>query len=110
MTLRLASVGLVLGAALADVAGHHSLAYYLLVTAVPVAALHGFLELRRLAVGAKRLARYELPRQDPWPQSFGCPYGGSACETTGDDCSRQCHSVREKGSAIDQAATGHPLR
>jgi len=38
MTLRLASVGLVLGAALADVAGHHSLAYYLLVTAVPVVA------------------------------------------------------------------------
>jgi len=39
MTLRLASVGLVLGAALADVAGHHSLAYYLLVTAVPVVAV-----------------------------------------------------------------------
>lgn len=39
MTLRLASVGLVLGAALADVASHHSLAYYLLVTAVPVVAV-----------------------------------------------------------------------
>jgi hypothetical protein len=39
MTLRLASVGLVLGATLADVAGHHSLAYYLLVTAVPVVAV-----------------------------------------------------------------------
>ena len=39
MKLRLASVGLVLGAALADVAGHHSLAYYLLVTAVPVVAV-----------------------------------------------------------------------
>ena len=39
MTLRLASVGLVLGAALADVAGHHSLAYYLLVAAVPVVAV-----------------------------------------------------------------------
>ena len=39
MTLRLASVGLVLGAALADVSGHHSLAYYRLVTAVPVVAV-----------------------------------------------------------------------
>ena len=39
MPLRLASVGLVLGAALADVASHHSLAYYLLVTAVPVVAV-----------------------------------------------------------------------
>lgn len=39
MTLRLASVGLVLGAALADVSGHHGLAYYLLVTAVPVVAV-----------------------------------------------------------------------
>ena len=39
MTLRLASVGLVLGAALADVAGHHSFAYYALVTAVPVVAV-----------------------------------------------------------------------
>jgi hypothetical protein len=41
MPLRLASIGLVLGAALADVAGSHSLAYYLLVTAVPVVALAG---------------------------------------------------------------------
>lgn len=39
MTLRLASVGLVLGAALADAVGHHALAYYLLVTAVPVVAV-----------------------------------------------------------------------
>ncbi len=44
MTMRLASVALVLGAALADAAGRHSLAYYALVAAVPVvalAALHG---------------------------------------------------------------------
>jgi len=39
MTLRLASIGLVLGAALADAAGHHALAYYALVTAVPVVAV-----------------------------------------------------------------------
>jgi hypothetical protein len=39
MTLRLASVALVLGAALADVVGHHSVAYYLLVAAVPVVAV-----------------------------------------------------------------------
>jgi hypothetical protein len=39
MILRLASVGLVLGAALADAAGEHSLAYYALVTAVPVVAV-----------------------------------------------------------------------
>ena len=39
MTLRLASVGLVLGAALADVSGHHAIAYYFLVTAVPVVAV-----------------------------------------------------------------------
>ena len=39
MTLRLFSVGLVLGAALSDAAGHHSLAYYALVTAVPVVAI-----------------------------------------------------------------------
>jgi hypothetical protein len=39
MTLRLASVGLVLTAALSDAAGHHALAYYLLVTAVPVVAV-----------------------------------------------------------------------
>jgi hypothetical protein len=39
MTLRLASVGLVLSGALADAAGHHALAYYLLVTAVPVVAV-----------------------------------------------------------------------
>ena len=39
MTTRLASVCLVLGAALADAAGQHSLAYYALVGAVPVVAL-----------------------------------------------------------------------
>ena len=39
MTLRLASVGLVVGAALADATGHHALAYYFLVTAVPVVAV-----------------------------------------------------------------------
>jgi len=39
MSLRLASVGLVLGAALADAAGHHALAYYALVIAVPVVAV-----------------------------------------------------------------------
>ena len=39
MTTRLASIALVLGAALADAAGRHSLAYYALVAAVPVVAL-----------------------------------------------------------------------
>jgi hypothetical protein len=39
MTTRLASVSLVLGAALADAAGQHALAYYALVAAVPVVAL-----------------------------------------------------------------------
>ena len=39
MTTRLASVSLVLAAALADAAGQHSLAYYALVAAVPVVAL-----------------------------------------------------------------------
>jgi hypothetical protein len=39
MSLRLASVALVVGAALADATGHHSLAYYALVIAVPVVAL-----------------------------------------------------------------------
>ena len=39
MTTRLASVALVLGAALADAAGHHALAYYCLVAAVPVVAV-----------------------------------------------------------------------
>lgn len=39
MTTRLGSVCLVLGAALADAAGRHSLAYYALVAAVPVVAL-----------------------------------------------------------------------
>lgn len=39
MTMRLASILLVVGAALADAAGRHSLAYYALVVAVPVVAL-----------------------------------------------------------------------
>ena len=39
MTTRLASVCLVLGAALADAAGQHALAYYALVAAVPVVAV-----------------------------------------------------------------------
>lgn len=39
VTCRLASVALVVGAALADAAGEHALAYYALVAAVPVAAL-----------------------------------------------------------------------
>ena len=39
MTMRLASISLVLGAALADAAGAHGLAYYLLVGAVPVVAI-----------------------------------------------------------------------
>ena len=39
MTMRLASVSLVLGAALADAAGQHAFAYYALVGAVPVVAL-----------------------------------------------------------------------
>ncbi len=39
MTFRLSSVGLVLSAALADATGHHALAYYSLVTAVPVVAV-----------------------------------------------------------------------
>ena len=39
MTTRLASVSLVLGAALADAAGLHSLAYYALVAAVPIVAI-----------------------------------------------------------------------
>jgi hypothetical protein len=39
MTCRLASISLVVGAALADAAGSHALAYYALVAAVPVAAV-----------------------------------------------------------------------
>ena len=39
MTMRLASVLLIVGAALADAAGRHSLAYYALVVAVPVVAV-----------------------------------------------------------------------
>jgi hypothetical protein len=39
VTCRLASVSLVVGAALADAAGSHALAYYALVAAVPVAAV-----------------------------------------------------------------------
>jgi hypothetical protein len=39
MTTRLASISLVVTAALADAAGRHSLAYYALVVAVPLVAL-----------------------------------------------------------------------
>jgi len=39
MTMRLASISLVLGAALADAGGEHALAYYALVAAVPVVAI-----------------------------------------------------------------------
>jgi predicted permease len=39
MTTRLASISIVVGAALADAAGRHSLAYYALVVAVPLVAL-----------------------------------------------------------------------
>ena len=39
MRLRLLTVGLVLGAAFADAAGAHELAYYALVVAIPVAAV-----------------------------------------------------------------------
>ena len=39
MTMRLASVALVLGAAIADAAGQHGVAYYALVAAVPAVAL-----------------------------------------------------------------------
>lgn len=39
MTMRLASVLLIVGAALADAAGRHSFAYYALVVAVPLVAL-----------------------------------------------------------------------
>jgi len=39
MRLRLLTVGLVLGAAFADAAGAHELAYYTLVVAIPVAAV-----------------------------------------------------------------------
>ena len=39
MTARLTSVSLVLGAALADAAGLHALAYYALVAAVPIVAI-----------------------------------------------------------------------
>jgi hypothetical protein len=39
MTMRLGSVSLVLGGAIADAAGQHALAYYALVAAVPVVAL-----------------------------------------------------------------------
>ena len=39
MTMRLASVALVLGGALADASGQHATAYYALVGAVPVVAL-----------------------------------------------------------------------
>ena len=41
MSARLASISLVLGAAMADAVGRHSLAYWALVAAVPILALAG---------------------------------------------------------------------
>lgn len=55
MTTRLASVLLVLGAALLDAAGQHGVAYYALVTAVPVVAVSAL-------------------------SGLGCILDGSACE------------------------------
>lgn len=45
MNMRLVTVSLVLGAALADSAGQHALAYYALVAAVPAAAVAALLAL-----------------------------------------------------------------
>jgi hypothetical protein len=52
MTTRLASISLVLGAALADAAGAHSLAYYALVAAVPVVAMAALLALGNVLDGS----------------------------------------------------------
>jgi hypothetical protein len=52
MTTRLASTSLVLGAALADAGGAHSLAYYALVAAVPVAAMAALLALGNVLDGS----------------------------------------------------------
>jgi hypothetical protein len=55
MTLRLASIALVLAAALADAAGQHALAYYTLVGAVPVVALAGLSALGDVLDGTTSL-------------------------------------------------------
>lgn len=52
MTMRLASVSLVLAAALADAAGLHAAAYYALVVAVPVVALAGLYGLGDILDGS----------------------------------------------------------
>lgn len=52
MRPRVAPVCLVLGAALADAAGQHSLAYYALVVAVPVVALAGLAGLGAVLDGS----------------------------------------------------------
>ena len=52
MRPRVAPVCLVLGAALADAAGRHSLAYYALVVAVPVVALAGLAALGAVLDGS----------------------------------------------------------
>jgi hypothetical protein len=56
MTMRLASVALVLGGAVADAAGQHALAYYALVCAVPVVALAALSALGDVLDGSAALA------------------------------------------------------
>lgn len=51
MSLRVVSVSLVIGAALADAAGRHSLAYYALVAAVPLVALAALFALGNVLDG-----------------------------------------------------------
>lgn len=57
MTMRLASVMLVLGGALADAAGQHAFAYYALVGAVPVVALAALSALGDVLDGSAALPR-----------------------------------------------------
>jgi hypothetical protein len=56
MTLRIASVALVLGGAIADAAGEHAVAYYALVGAVPVVALAALWALGDVLDGTAALA------------------------------------------------------
>jgi hypothetical protein len=56
MTIRLASVALVLTGAIADAAGEHALAYYALVGAVPVVALAALWALGDVLDGTAALA------------------------------------------------------
>ena len=56
MTMRLASVALVLCGAIADAAGEHALAYYALVAAVPVVALAALWALGDVLDGTAALA------------------------------------------------------